>query len=99
MGHRAARRRRQGRAQGVPPNFLNLPENGLPSASMALPIRKEHHSLMVYPGPDCGEPVKVTMAEGGIIESLSQRVSNYNARMASYKIYRMHEPVHGECSG
>ena len=44
-------------------------------------------SLKDYPAPDCGEPVNVPVAPIGSLDSLSDRVGNYNAKMAKYNKY------------
>jgi hypothetical protein len=44
-------------------------------------------ALKDYPPPDCGDPAGVPMVEGGSMDSLSQRTSNYNAAMARYNKY------------
>jgi hypothetical protein len=44
-------------------------------------------ALKDYPTPDCGDPVEVPRTEGGTMDSLGQRTSDYNAGMARYNKY------------
>lgn len=44
-------------------------------------------ALANYPPPDCGDPVDVPRIEGGAMDTLGQRTSNYNDGMARYNKY------------